>query len=469
MISLVVPAGTTSRASPAHAWGAPTPNNGYISTQSIQRFVAFALVGLTYLFWLRSSADRVFWYDAGAYWGSVKSYSLNDYDLSYRGYSYPYLCFLLRQLAGWLHVDPRDAFWTASSVLMATLGTIVVPSVVTAVVPACKPRFLSILAFNGLVFLFFHGYANYPLSDIPAIAVLLAALWLTKIRVWGLVPGVLLGLAINFRPVYLISMIPITVLVAQRAMLLWRNERKPAAFGHFGAFVVGLCIVLGPQVYINHHTYKRLSVLPPTDLVYGQGLYLYQLQTGIGVQKFETNVGVEYPDAQVRYADPTGRSILASAKAESYGDLLALYAKYPIEFAAIYARHVFSGLDVKFPTVYVKNPYANAWWRSLINYSVIFLFISACRHVAKLRVNKVAFSAAIAAPILPVLAAIPATVEVRFFLPLYLLMYTVVAVAGAAELHPRTWTLTKTLLYCTFLVVCCTLSDNAYACTFHTH
>ncbi len=349
---------------------------------------------------------------------------------------------------------------------MATLGTIIVPLLVMSTVPECKPGFWHILAFNVLVFLYFRGYASYPLTDVPALAALLGALCLIKISAAGLLPGLLLGLAINFRPVYLIAAVPVFVLVAWRARYSWRNHLKSAAVNRCGAFVVGLCLVLGPQVYINQHNFDRLSLMPPTDIVYGQGLYLYQLQTGIGVQKLEGNVGVEYPDPQVHFMEPTGKSIVASENARSYGELLRLYSKYPIEFMAIYARHLFSGLDVKFPTVYIKNPYLKYWWLSLINYSMIFVFLSTCTNVAKLRVDRVAFGAVVAAPLLLVLAAVPTTVEVRFFLPLHLLIYAVVTMGGTSESRRWTWSVGKAILFCAFLIICCTLSDNAYACMY---
>ncbi len=448
----------------AYACGSQSSSGATSSILALQRALAFVVVCSTYLFWLINFGDKAFWYDAGAYWGSVKTYSLNDYGLSYRGYSFPYLCFLLRQFAAWLHLEPLLAFWVASSMLMATLGTVVVPSAVKATVPGCKWGFLKLLAFNALIFVFFRGYAKYPLSDVPAVTALLAAVWLTKTSPLGVLPGVLLGLVINIRPVYLVSAIPIGLLAAQRAMVFWRNDRKSAAFRYCGAFFIGMCLVLGPQVYINHHNFHRRALLPPTDLVYGQSLYLYQLQLGIGAQKLEGNVGVEYPDAQVQSNDLTGRSIAASQNAATYRDLVRLYAKYPAEFTAIYTRHLFNGLDVRFPTVYIKHPYAKRWWYSILNYTIIFLFISACRNVSKLRVNRVAFGAAIAATMLPVIASIPTRVEVRYFLPLHILMYVVVTATGASELRPRAWSWAKALLYCAFLVVCCTLSDNAYAC-----
>jgi len=433
-------------------------------TKVQQRYLAFAIVCAGYFAFLMTSADPVFHYDAGVYWGSVTSYSLNDYHLPYRGYSFPYLCFLMRQLAGWLHLDERVVFWSFSSLLMATLGTIIVPTLVKIAVPACKPRFWRLLAFNGLVFLFFRGHANYPLTDIPALCALLGALCLVKTSVYGILPGLLLGLAVNFRPVYLIAGIPVSVLLLWRLRHTWRNHSKSSVYAHCAGFVLGLCLVIGPQVYINHHIYQRTSLFRPADLVYGQDLYFFQLQVGFGLQKFETNVGTEYPDSQVIFGDPTGKSIAASQRISSYGDIVRLYAKYPVEFVTIYARHLFSGLDVKFPSVYIKNPYEKNWWLSLINYSIIFLFLSACRKLSQLRTDRMVLAAVVAAPMLLTLAVIPVAVEVRFFMPLHLMMYAVVTLGGTEESNQSRWSAGKFILFGAFLVVCCTLSDSAYAC-----
>ncbi len=451
----------------AFAGGLLAISGGPTLTKRQQRWLAFVIVFTGYLAYLMTSADRVFWYDAGVYWGTVRSYSLNDYGLSYRGYSFPYICFLIRQLAAWLHLDEQIAFWTFSSLLMATLGTIIVPTLVKTTAPACKPRFWSILAFNGLVFLFFRGYANYPLTDIPALAVLLGALCLINTSADGILPGLLLGLAVNFRPVYLIAGIPCSVLLVWRARDAWRSHPKASVYAKCAGFVLGLCLVLGPQVYINHHIYQRTSLFPPADIVYGKNLYLFQLQTGFGLQKLEGNVGTIYPDSQVIFGDPTGKTIAASQKIDSYADIIRLYTKYPLEFVAIYARHLFSGLDVKFPSVYIKNPYEKNWWLALINYSIIFLFLAACRNIAQLRVDRIAFTAVVAAPVLLILAVIPTAVEVRFFMPLHLLMYAVVTLGGNEESSRWRWSISKFILFGAFLIVCCTLSDSAYACMYY--
>ena len=428
-----------------------------------RRWMVFAITFVAYITYLLTSADRTFWNDAGAYWSSVNSYSLNEYALSYRGYSFPYLCFLIRRFGAWSHSDPLIVFWTASSIGMATLGAIIVPSLVEATVPACKPGFWQIAAFNLLVFLFFRGYSSYPLTDMPAVGALLTAIWLSKYSVFGLMPGIMLGLAVNFRPVYFIAAFPVSFLVFRRVRLLWRNESRKGAVAHCLRFLIGLSVILGPQVYVNKHNFGRIALMPPTEITYAGGLYLYQLQIGIGMQKVEGNVGDKYPDPLVNFMDPTAKVLGASNKVDTYVQVLKLYAKHPIEFVTIYTRHVFNGLDVKFPTVYLKNPYVKNWCLSLLNYSVIFVFLSVGRNVFRLQVERTKLIAVLAAPILVTMAAIPTRIEVRYFIPFHFLMYAVVTMGGSAGSCRWKWTMSRAVMFVAFLAVCCTLSEDAYA------
>jgi hypothetical protein len=428
-----------------------------------QRWLAFAITFIAYMTYLLTSADRTFWGDARGYWGSVTSYSLNEYTLSYRGYWFPYFCFLIRRFAAWLHSDPQVVFWTLSSTLMATQGAIIVPSLVEATVPECKPGFWKIAAFNLLVFLFFRGYSSYPLTDMPAVCALLAALWLSQHSALGLMPGIMLGLAVNSRPVYLIAALPVAFLVFRRVLSLWCNARRKAALVHSLGFLIGLSVVLGPQVYINKHNFDRVAFMPPTEVVFHGDLYITQMRLGIGMQKVEGNIGDKYPDPMVNFMDPAAKALGASNSVETYAQILKLYAKHPIESAAIFTRHLFNGLDVKFPTVYLENPYAKNWWLSLLNYSIIFAFFSVCRNVFRLQAEKTKLVAVLAAPILVTIAAIPTRVEVRYFIPFYLLMYAVVTMGGSANSRRWEWTVSRAVMFLAFLAVCCTLSEDAYA------
>ena len=86
-------------------------------------------------------------------------------------------------------------------------------------------------------------------------------------------------------------------------------------------------------------------------------------------QKYETYVGpaAEYPEPGVSYLDPATARLLAedgitpviSASGHvlfpSNAEYLKLVARHPLEMSASYARHVFNGLDVKYPTPYVRD------------------------------------------------------------------------------------------------------------------
>jgi hypothetical protein len=430
--------------------------------------LAFALVCSTYVYYLFQSTDRTFHWDSFEYWNAATSFSLKDYHTPFRGFSFPYLCFGLKRLAAVTGADPQSLFWVASSVLTALFGCVVVPQLVRAVVPSVHPTLARLLLFNGLIFFFFRDYARYPLTDVPTATVLFAALWFLIVTRRAFLPGLLLALAINFRPVYAIVAAPAAVLMLRRVLLIWKHLRPRLASKWCGWFIVGLCVVLGPQAYINHHNFGVNSVMPVTDVLEGRSLYLAQVEGGISTQKYETNVGTAYPRPGVFFRDISGSAVVANQRfgfLRSYRELWKLYSAHPVQFIAIYARHIFNGIDVQYPTPYIHDLSRRSWWSSFIDYCVYFVFFDVVGRTAHLLRKNAMLSVVLATALLPVIAVIPSRVEVRYFLLLHILAYTVVSFAVVPSLSRwrLRWGIGKLLLLGLFVAACFALADSTYS------
>ncbi|MDQ2795267.1 MAG: hypothetical protein M3Y12_14845, partial [Bacteroidota bacterium] len=111
---------------------------------------------------------------------------------------------------------------------------------------------------------------------------------------------------------------------------------------------------------------------------------------------------------------------------DSPGQYLGLIVRHPLTLAGSYARHLFAGLDISHPTPYLKR-WAPARLPQLLNYGLWFW-----AGLVALRRRPTAREALVLAGLLlPCLAVIPMSMEVRFLLPLHLLLLALVAFGQA--------------------------------------
>lgn len=288
--------------------------------------------------------------------------------------------------------------------------------------------------------------------------------------------GILWAAASNIRPAYLIALAP---LVAW-AFIYHRNVNKyplKNCVGLLLAVGIGMFIVFAPQFVINATNFNKHTpfVLAEHE---GRNLYLQQLVWGITMQKYETNVGNVYPVPPVRFFDPHGKRLLAQAgfTPGSLREYIQLVWQYPLDFAVIYARRIFNGLDVTYPSAYTSNILQNAIWIRLLNYSMLFLVLV---YLARQRIAiKSAYRAVVPfIVILPALVAVPTAIEVRFMLPVFFVIYGIAAYFAIPDFLRQcanqrgqlddknrliSTTIKYLLLYAAFIVVCFMLSVNAF-------
>jgi hypothetical protein len=296
------------------------------------------------------------------------------------------------------------------------------------------------LVMVALGFVFWRDYFNFPLSDMPALTLLLlglVALGQPGGR-WVAVAGVLLGAALNIRPVYLAS-VPgwLWLLVMPGARQFWLRRSV--------ALLAGAAFILLPQLLINLRHFQQ-----PTPLVLARQpgappLYFKQLGWGTSFQRYETSLIPEIPRSLV-YADSVGQRALAQEPGQhfgSYGQYLRFALRQPLQSTSRYLRHLFNGLDVWFPTPYPKqlHPPGQVALR-LLNYVLLGLGFVLIFSAIRQNWKKNSPQANQAVPLLlslllPCVAVLPMLMECRFLLPLHLLLLSVVAGYGRPILSWR--------------------------------
>jgi len=407
------------------------PPNG-LAPRTNWRSVALSwvLISGVYALYLLPSEYQHLHYDAENYWQlSHKFYrdgrfSLLAYDDAMRGYTYPlvnFLCLAVRKALDWRAVTVVKLL---NSALAGLLFGAVGPRLWQAVSPGKElPSLSRRLLWAALGFVFWRDYFNFSLSDYPALLALGMALWQAQRAGWAaaLGTGLALALAVNVRPIYLASVLPVLVLL----VLGWPRR---TLLGRLAWLGVGAALVLAPQWLINrqHFGANTALVLNESKELHIHHLYLQKLKWGLVHQKYEASVGPGLPTGQLLFLDADGAAVLAEegiTELASPGQYLELVLRHPGPVALIYARHLFAGLDISHPT-----PYLHRWepspLRQALNYTLWFW---AALVVIGGKRPGIRAMLLLAALLLPCLAVLPMSMEVRFLLPLHLLLLALVA------------------------------------------
>ena len=390
-----------------------------------------------------------FRFDAAEYWElSLQftppggGFSLLAFDEPLRGYLGPLLVLparLLCHFTGW-------SMLTGARVLGAGWAALLFGVAIPELWVRSTGRALSggrWLVLLGLGFVFWRDYFNFTLSDMPALTLLVLGLAALGRRgwAWAGLAGFLLAAAINIRPIY-VACLP-------GALWLLAANHKPVTTPQFvksmAALVVGAVLVLLPQLRINQQHFGQNSPLVLAQRPGQEPLYLRQLAWGTAHQRYETSLVPAIPRSLV-YADSAGQRALAAqpgGRFGSYGEYSAFLLKHPFSSAARYARHLFNGLDIRYPTPYPTrlHPPGQPVLR-LLNYALLGLGLwlawrrwgTARQQLWPIVAPAASPSAVLLALLLPCLLTLPTLMECRFLLPLHLLLLT----GAAATWQPLT-------------------------------
>lgn len=446
------------------AWAIVTGSEGH-HPRAI-RWIA-VVTGILMTIYTTQRAQLEFHHDSLYYWELGRSFiaghtfSFTNFSDGLRGYLFPFLLFVVQWQASLLGIDPKLLFSVYSALLFTVISIHLVHRFIEWVF-GWKANIAARLTLVLLLFYFWRGHFLYPLTDFPSLAALLAAIiFLVKGAAggrwqWFILAGIFAGAAMNIRPIYQVSVIAILVFIP----FLLRGQGMKSITLSAAAFISGCVLILAPQVMINKVRHDTISPLVLAHYVGEDSIYEVQLFWGLKTQKYETNVGDNYPWAGVVYAEPLVLDLPREASRErTLSNYLRIVSRNPLEMSMMYFRHAFNGLDIFYPTPYVRNIFAGHSFLSLFNYIIWFVFFRYLLGLRPIEVTSISWMGA-AALILPVAAAVPTVIEVRFFLPVYLLAYAVIcrvfSVNGIlAGLRENPWSLMREFLLCAIWIILC--------------
>jgi hypothetical protein len=399
----------------------------------------FLLVAAAYSLHFANSGYGRFYHDAEGYWELGERFGedgpwLLSYDDRLRGYALPLINRGLQTVAAGLGLDDVTIVELTGALLAATLGVVVLPRLARVLFSDASIGWARVLALNALIFLFWRDHFAFPLSDFPAfLAACIGLLGMFRGTAMGyLVAGLGFGVAASIRPAYL----PLAALgIAAAGLPLLR--RADWRRGALASVIVGLGVVAvtTPQIAINHRHHDTWSPVPAGS----RDIALVQLNAGLAAQRYETYVGPPdgYPRTRVFYLDPATRD-LAENEISGYGEYARVALSHPHRIVASYVLHTFNGLDVRYPTPYVRDLTDSPGLLTILQYTV--MFFAAMRLVlpeARRALGRIRWIGVLILAI-PCVTAIPGALEPRFFLPLHMLAYMLVCFGPAtiASLRP---------------------------------
>jgi 4-amino-4-deoxy-L-arabinose transferase-like glycosyltransferase len=435
------------------------------------RVAAFVIVFLTYLVYLRGFGDSSFYYDSLNYWalgdtfGTPGHFSLVDFNSDIRGYALPLFNHVLASTATTAGIGDVSVVQIFGSLEVALLGVVLIPRLVRALWPAACVTTARVLLFNGVVFIFWRDHLGFPLSDFPAATLALTGVLAVSRRspLGYVLAGLTIGLAWNVRQAYFMMLLFVLVLVVVRAA----PRRAPLrALRNVGLVLAGVLVVSIPQMLINHHQAGSWSptVRETRDVTLGN------LSQGLRAQRYETYVGTGTQSPSVRYADPSTQAVLRQeglTKVGSYSQYARIVERHPAEMVAAWARRIFNGLDVRYSTPYIHDLGATSEWLSLLDYTLLFAALARLLLPAFRRsVGKVGWPEALAL-CCACIPAIPCASEPRYYLPLQLVLYSVVLFGAGTRSGwsalGRSGQIALVIVYPAFLLACVTLSTSTVA------
>ncbi|GGF27968.1 hypothetical protein [Hymenobacter cavernae] len=427
--------------------------------------------GLFYLYLhYCASGTTEFQYDAQAYWN--QAYQLSEGHLlgeRVHGSSLALLYYPAVLMVRHAGLTDTEVVQLMGAAMAALLFGVVAPALWQTVVVGSSLSGYRRGIFVGLGFLFWRDYFRFPLSDFPGLLALLGAL-LTASRShrrlpglgWVLTSGVLLALAVNLRPIYLLAVPAVVgVVLWHRTAVVSRRALVISLLVLFSGFSVASL----PQLLLNIDRFHSYS-----PLVDGGGLLLWQLNKGLVIQKYETNVGTGYPVAQVIFRDVAGQALLSHDSLlviPSRRAYLLFAMRHPVDMIALYARHLFNGLDVQYTSPYIVLVQQSTVGLALVNYTLQFgclLLLFSRRAGNRLTTTQ---GLCLLAVLLPCVLVAPFAMECRFLLALHVLLYAVLCFGWPAGgpwvslAPPVRWRLVSA--YVLYMLLCLALSSATQA------
>lgn len=406
------------------------------------RWITAAVVFVIFMVCSAISAITEYAYDAEWYWtiadpvfegGKIHLLSFPE---TFRGYFLPVVIQLFKRGGTML----GHGYWgwrVFVALMLAALLTFIFPVLFSKKIDGLIPMLRVVLCECVLLWVW-GNYLQYPLSDLAAVVFLSAGVASLKSAVGadrraalyiglGLIGGIFLYAAYNTRVVFGYGAVFSIIVFA----IYLRRNLKRLLMVLLPAFVGALLIAL-PQMMINHQYTGAYAPKVYTEQLhnYERSIEMQQLYWGITYDRYETYDGdaAVLANPQMFFRDPEGETLLQQeglvlAAEFSKRDYLHLIIKHPLDMAGIYMRHLISAMTPFYREVFVHDLYAEKG--VLITISILLWLLSGVVLTSaflkrKLNMCDFWFCAAIG---LPGVMQMFGAVEIRFFLPLYLLSY----------------------------------------------
>ncbi len=398
---------------------------------------AFAAAVVATLIVALAQGPKQFYYDSGSYWNlggtfiSHGHFSLTNFDSALRGYILPLTYRGLHELALGLGWTDSSMVKVSNVLLLSFIGAFLIPKLAEVAWPErlwSVPRRLSLVA---LLLIFWSGYLNFPLSDMPGLAMaLLAILAVSRpYPAWRmLLAGVATAVTIDIRPSYVLLLPVVLTLAVWEFFDQHDHKRHPARLALYLCLAIaGFAVVSLPQSLAAHRHFGTYSFVPGS----AAGLENTQLTEGMRIQLYGTFIGPVYRP-QMDYVDEAGNALLREQpdqQIHSVPQYLGMILDHPLSFAGIFVRHIVNGLDVRYSAPYTEHLRTD-WWLRIGGFALIFAGLLRVLWPKARRSLGAALWRYPVALLICCLTAVPSAIETRYLLPVFILSYMLALAPG---------------------------------------
>lgn len=409
--------------------------------------LSFILVLMVLLFFAFTHEEMPYFGDSASYnnysnqFVTDGSFSFLNIGISFRGYALPFIIFISRCISQLLFISEQTLYLIINCLMITTLISAIVPNLL-------KAKYNKKLVFGSVLFAFIFSYywpdfLYFPLSDMWALfffacGILLIIkveemsndkLFKTKLfYIYTFLIGFTFYFAYNIRTVYEMAII-LTLLIFVFRCIRRKKLKKSVIIFSMLAIFSGYLFSGIPQYIINSNITPQATI--KVQAIYGEeSLILFQLYWGILYPRYETNVEsyksdvISYPEPGVKFIDKNAELLFAEVgKNMTLSSLIGSYLKHPFEYTKIYLRHAVNGLNPIFRESYITDMQRNKLFAFNINYIILFIaLIAFIKHFKELLHDRfyLFFFAFVS------FIAVPGAVEVRFFLPMFIIIYGLV-------------------------------------------
>lgn len=409
---------------------------------------------LLFGYWLVFHPDQLCG-DAESYWArsmefvAEGQFSFSNYSSLLRGYVFPFLLFIQRGF-GLLPAGIDMYLWAVTFAMMIDVIVVYQLPWFSRNLFGKEMTKTKILWLMILLCIFWQGNLLYPLSDFYAVFFLnfsvILLYRLNRLRLgdsWvksgltAFIMGICIYITYSIRAMYVFFAFAIFFVFFLKNIK--KNVKKTVLIS--AITLAGCLFVSVPQIMINITAADTWSPLVLGERE-GEKINDKQLFWGLYYSRYETYVGDYeiYPYAGVIFEDEAGKAIIEKENLEDLTPFQAikLYLKYPFDVIGIYGRHVLNAMDNRFPELYITDLYKSRLGYMFGNYLIWFMFFTFWsvqerakgKAALKLLARRWQY---ICLMIISSLVMIAGAVEIRFFLPIYCLMYMYVLMNFSKE------------------------------------